>query len=481
MELMTLYAQVKNPFENTYLASELIKVYLNTVNYESFYDRLMLSLSIKNCYSEEPLLETYAADRFYAMVFNHWKECILQDNINQVTMMKYGVSEYTIDQLRKTLKDIPHINSLQDIKKETREEVDFLLERYKGYYVDREWITVDSYYMIPTQESKMDIEHYLYLNINSKADLYKFSMYFVEKCNTIKIPYDFKFTTQLNYDDVLIIGSSTENLINYINILREIKERYPEITVSIKRPHILTGKIDDWIGYGTAPQDDTTSYIIKRSKCLYQVIDQTLNDWFIKDISNKIYIKEHISYKEYIARRLIDSLISEVERKDQNFFIQKYVGRNIKKVINDLIENHWQDIFYLTDDIKVHISPTKDLIYERQRLKYLRNNLVNDIVRDDPNFMVMFHQRLKYICEDMGIDYKSFCFDQSMINKMRSIDNAVPTYDTNIVHSELSSVKNASKTANILETDLWMAPDGSIWASYEDYLNERGKVKQHKI
>ncbi len=490
MSLMNLYKQVSSPFENTYLVSELIQLYLNSVNYESFYDRIMLSLSIKNCYSEEPLLEKYAADRFYAMLFNHWKDSMLETPINSVIKEKYSTDEYTIEQLKTALRNIPPIKSLNDLKSETRGEVDFLLERYRRYYVDREWTDVTSYYTNPTQVSPINVEHFLYINLNSKTDIYRFSKYFVEKCNNKHLPYDFKFTTQLNYDDVLIIGAATENLIDYLNILRAIKDEYPEVLVSIKRPHILTGKIDGWIGYGTAPKEAYTSYIKKRSMCLYKTIDTVMDRWFIREVSEKSCITEQVSYQEYIAQRIIDSLIDDLEQKNQNYLIKMYISKNIKKVITNLVMNHWEDVFKATKDIKVHISPNKDLIYGRHRLKSLIHDFVKEVVRNDQNFKLAFNQELSYVCDEMGIDYQTFCFDKDIVTKMQNMDSiyVAPTTDSDIKMTKPTTSAEDSKaqptllTDNcVLENEYWVAPDGLLWASYEDYLNSGSKSKQYKI
>lgn len=486
MELMDLYAQVKSPFSNTHLIGELIKLYLNSANHEDFYEKIMFSFSVKNCYSEDPLLEKYAMDRFYTMIFNQWKNQMLETNINQIPENKYDTNKPYLSHLQTILRSIPDINSLNDIKKEGRDEVNSLLERYKRYYTDREWTYVNSYYINPMQEHPINIEHFLYLNINSKADIYKFSQYFIQKCNEKNLAYDFKFTTQPNYDDVFIISSSTETLINYIDILREIKSEYPEVVVSIKRPHILTGKIDEWIGYGTAPQIPDISYIKMRSNCIYKVIDNVINNWFIEDVSEKTYVSERISYKEYIAKRIIDSLMSETESNNRNYFIQKYINKTIEKVINELVNNNWKELFYASDDLKVHISSNKFLTFNCHRLKYLMKVFVQDVVREDPDFILFFNQELMNVCDSMGIDYKSFCFDKSMISRMENIDNAYEEHTYDSPSSSTFSLMMEEEHPLIdddceKQTDYWIAPDGSLWASYDDYLNRNDKIKQYKI
>lgn len=486
MGLMDLYAQVKNPFNNTHLIDELIKLYLNSVDNEDFYKKIMLSFSVKNGYSEDPLLEKYAMDRFYTMIFNQWKNEMLETNINQIPEDKYDTNRPYLTHLQTILRGIPDIKSLNDIKKEENDEVNSLLERYKGYYIDREWTYVNSYYTNPTQEHLINIEHFLYLNINSKSDIYKFSQYFIQKCNEKKLAYDFKFTTQSNYDDILIIASSTETLISYINVLREIKLEYPEVIVSIKRPHILTGNIDGWIGYGTAPQIADISYIKMRSNCIYKVIDNVINNWFIKDVSEKKYISERISYKEYIAKRIIDSLISETESNYRNYFIQKYINKTIEKSINELVSNHWKELFYASSDLKVHISPNKFLTFTRYRLKYIVNNFIQDAIREDPEFILFFNQELMNVCDSMGIDYKSFCFDKSMISRMENMDNAYEEHTNDSSSSSTFSLMMEEEHPLIdddceKQADYWVAPDGSLWASYDDYLNRDDKIKQYKI
>lgn len=486
MGFMDLYAQVKSPFTNTNLINELIKLYLNSVNHTNFNEKIMLSFSVKNCYIEDPLLEKYAADRFYTMIFNQWKNEMIAASINRIPKDKYDTNIQYLEQFQTILRNIPDIKSLNDINKESLDEVNSLLERCKWYYTDRQWTYVNSYYINPLQEYDINIEHYLFLNINSKADIYKFSQYFIKKCNERSLAYKFKFTIQPNYDDVFIIGTSTETLINYIDILKEIKLEYPEVVVSIKRPHILTGKIDGWIGYGTAPQVEDISYIKMRSNCLYKTIDNVINTWFIKDVSEKVYVADHISYKDYIAKRIIDSLIAETRFKKNNYFIQKYINKTIEKKVNELVDNYWKEVFSASKELKVRISSKKVLTFTRPQLKYLMKGFVEDVVREDPNFMLVFNQELMNICDSMGIDFNSFCFDKSMISKMKIIDRTyeeqlsdmpLNTNCSSIVEEEQYLIEDNCEK----ETDYWIAPDGSIWASYDDYLNSNEKIKQYKI
>ena len=223
-----------------------------------------------------------------------------------------------------------------------------------------------------------------------------------------------------------------------------------------------------------------------RSNCLYKTIDNVINTWFIKDVLEKVYVADHISYKDYIAKRIIDSLIAETRFKKNNYFIQKYINKTIEKKVNELVDNYWKEIFSASKELKVRISSKKVLTFTRPQLKYLMKGFVEDVVREDPNFMLVFNQELMNICDSMGIDFNSFCFDKSMISKMEIIDRTyeeqlsnmpLNTNCSSIVEEEQCLIEDNCEK----ETDYWIAPDGSIWASYDDYLNSNEKIKQYEI
>ena len=149
---------------------------------------------------------------------------------------------------------------------------------------NNEWQQIYNTYFNNTSFPK--IEHRLYLNTEIPY-IHKFALLFYQKCKERNIEYNFKFSTNQNRSDQFVIYSSTENLADYIDIIREILIEHKEIANNTYTPPPLAGIIDDKIGYGAHPEDDSkSSYSKKRAYMLYYALKNLQNKWILNNITN---------------------------------------------------------------------------------------------------------------------------------------------------------------------------------------------------
>jgi len=124
------------------------------------------------------------------------------------------------------------------------------------------------------QEEYMEIKHRLYLN-PEPDDMYNLIGRFTYKALKMGIPFYYKFNdaTVKNRDDEIVLYADDENLFDYLKILEEIAKEKPEIIKRTNKPPMMTGYIEDWIGYASDPQNkDSYNNIVAR------VVDETLKE-----------------------------------------------------------------------------------------------------------------------------------------------------------------------------------------------------------
>lgn len=325
MELMELYNQIHNPIDDISVIEKLINAYANNLKgFGGYYGQLTKTVQKehnKGQYYRED------ADRFYAMLFNKWKNSIVAMTRDEfVELYKQGSYGQDFIKMRNYLKNIPDVSTMKEADEifygsKGDKELEDALEKYswKSFGGGSGWIHVCSRYLTAKKDQYPNVEHRLYLDTES-LDTYKMTTYLVEKCDEHNLPYYFKFDQYADRDDTIVIYSSTENLTKYVEILQEIKREHPELVSRAKEPPVLTGKIDGWIGYGSepakTPDGQRHSFNEIRAKVLENSIGKVTKQWIMNHRNQQItYQGQKMLFQEYIAMKSTEKLIADLERR----------------------------------------------------------------------------------------------------------------------------------------------------------------------
>lgn len=124
----------------------------------------------------------------------------------------------------------------------------------------------------PNDETNQRGDIKFYINIGT--DSYQFANIFRQKCIKQNIDYSFKVVDafrnkEYRRTDKICVWSSFEDAERIVNILKEIKREYPNL--DYKKPPILCGTIDDFIGVG---QDFNESFNYGMSEIITQAIEK---------------------------------------------------------------------------------------------------------------------------------------------------------------------------------------------------------------
>ena len=465
MELMELYNQIHNPIDDISVIEKLINAYANNSKcFGGYYDQLTKTVQKehnKGQYYRED------ADRFYAMLFNKWKNSIVAMTKDEfVELYKQGSYGQDFIKMRNYLKNIPDVSTMKEADEifygsKGDKELEDALEKYswKSFGGGSGWIHVCSRYLTAKKDQYPNVEHRLYLDTES-LDTYKMTTYLVEKCDEHNLPYYFKFDQYADRDDTIVIYSSTENLTKYVEILQEIKREHPELVSRAKEPPVLTGKIDGWIGYGSepakTPDGQRHSFNEIRAKVLENSIGKVTKQWIMNHRNQQItYQGQKMLFQEYIAMKSTEKLIADLERRYLSYEEndKKVAQRNGTKynptTVNDRLGYTLQDVrspqfkqniyrvlrdkmisslpqvcngsYKDMDAINMNVRNGKQITFSGYDLETIIQQLSVNISKNDPNFISSVQAEIKNNAKQYGIDSEKFCFDTKARETMRTM------------------------------------------------------------
>lgn len=504
MELRDLYNQIRNPIDDLGVIEKLINAYANSSKgFGGYYGHLT-----KMVQKEHSKGQYYRddADRFYAMLFNKWKNSIVAMTKEEfIELYKMGSYGQDFIKMRNYLRNVPDVFTMKEADEifygsKDDKELENAFEKYswKSFGSGSGWVHVCSRYLTAKKDQYPNIEHRLYLNTES-LDTYKMTTYLVEKCDEHHLPYYFKFDQYADRDDTIVIYSSTDNLPKYLEILQEIKKEHSELISRMKDPPILTGKIDGWIGYGSepvkTPDGKMHSFNEIRAKVLEYSIGKITKMWIMNHRNQQItYQGQKLSFQEYIAMKSVEKLIADLEKRyllydatDRKNVQRKGIAydssivsgrlgytlqdvkslqfkQNVYRILRDKIISALPSVcnggYKDMDTIKMTVRHGKQITFSGYDLECVIQLLSLNISANDPNFIKEIQLEIKRNAKKYGIDSEKFCFDIKAKEKMLMLSSQqeVQKQQKTMVNEQRETRKK-TKAIDMSALDVQTLPD----------------------
>lgn len=467
MELIDLYNSIQNPIDDPVVIEKLIQAYAKSSNIKNGFYTQLLSSAFKEQTKGQYYQEDY--DKFHSLMFNKWKNSITSMTKEEFLEL-YHNGSYGQDfvEMRNYLLNIPDVSTAKEVNnvffnKKSSKTLEEALYKYRwnAFGANPDWTHVYSRYVTAKKDPHINVENRLYLNTES-MDTYKMANLFVKKCDTHHLPYYFKFNPTGDRDDTIVIYSSTKDLTKYLGILNEIKKENPELVSRIKPAPVLTGKIDDWIGYGSepkpAPDGSLQSFNDVRSKPIESAIDELTKKWVMSHKDDQITSHgQKTSFQNYISLKSTESFISRLKDQYQyqyNYEI-KHTGFNgqaykqsstidaLEYSLKDLESPKLKQYIYNVISKNMTVDLTKVCStwhgYENMPpiiIKCRNNKLIsftgNDLEKviqslsvaiseHDNQFITLVQEKIKMNSRNRGIDLNKYCFDTRITEQIKSM------------------------------------------------------------
>lgn len=451
MTLMELYDSTKNPLEDSDVIKRLISAYASSAfSLGGFYSKLINTVQKEHANGQYYVKD---ADKFYSMMFNKWKNSIVSMTKDEFDKLEkrgsYGRDFIKMRNYLKGVSDVSTESEANDILfgNKNDKELESALDKYKwsSFGEGSGWIHVCSRYLTAKRDEYPNVEHRLYLNTES-LDTYKMITLFVQKCDEHHLPYYFKFNEYADRDDTIVVYSSTENLSKYIDILEEIKRENPLLVSRIKKPPVLTGQVDGFIGYGSEPLKTSDGKLQSFNGVRSKIIEDVLSKLFQKyvgdnydSIRNGLIAKINETIIEYAKWDYNDRLrvLKNREKKfgekfDPNDVFDYYGYKpddidsdSFKQLVNRIVSSTIDNILQGFIDggrignIKIPVSNGKFINFYNSRITDCINSYVCQLVIQDEDFINQVRDNINESIKDTDIDLNKFCFDKHVIPRLK--------------------------------------------------------------
>lgn len=506
-----LYDSIENPLDNPETMMKLITAYAkSSQGLGGLYDKLTKTAVDTKEHTKGQFYQE-DADHFYSMLFNKWKNSIVNMSKDRfMELRQQGSYGDDFRKLRNFLKGVSDITT----KKEADEiffgefddkELESAMDKYRwnAFGETSGWVHVCSRYVTAKQDKYPKVAHRLYLDTES-IDTYKMITALIEKFDEHQLPYYFKFDQYANRDDTIVIYSDNENLANYVEILQEIQKENPELVGRAKDPPALTGKIDGWIGYGSEPEKSSSgknqSFNEVRAKILETAIEKVTKQWIMvhKDMNIK-HNGQQITFEDYIAQKATDVELKKLgtpyrvkSKRETNEDVARRKGYNLsdlqspqfrQKVYSTIKRNINTNLSVLCKGKPSDVQRTmldmrngKQISLDGYLLDTAIQEIAVEIAQHDKNFLLDVRKEIENEAQKYGIDINKFCFHTKSRDSLLAIDKAneqQKSIDNLDVQDNKQSIRGKTiedkEKRNIKKTPSKVEKIGSI--RIVDYLN----------
>ena len=236
----------------------------------------------------------------------------------------------------------------------------------------------------------------LYINNVNFSDTITFSTLFAEKCEERGIPFYFKTADMsrgaenikklnLTRDESIVIYSSDKYITDYVNICEEIRE---ETQMKFNAPPVLSGVVNDFLGYGDEYLNHRISYNSLRSEVVSSALKETNKAYFGKEYNVESLMenlrKDSSKYKSYLTLFYNNiKKYSKINGVDSNsFFLNAkenvQTGQTKTETLDNLVENLPNSQSTSQNDsteIQKIYSESRDTFTQIQKKELIKNKI----------------------------------------------------------------------------------------------------------
>ena len=497
-----IYKQIYNNMENL-LDSEkqmerLMELIEKLANGDSFYELLVKANGTKN-----NGIDGAEKDKFIVDNFNRWKNQLTTITTEELEQLKkQGSYDETIDDLKDYLSMIPDITTI--------DEYNYILNASQGFpnlenaFYKYNWDSIGMFtgwkhivsrYIHAKRSKNINVMHRLYLNIDSR-DIHKVAGEFQKKCEERGIDYYFKFDEFFDRDDNFVVYADTEKLPLYIELIKEIAKENPKIKERMGKPAFLSGKINEYIGYGSEPTEKNgqkRSYNSVRSKCLEEAAKRTLNNWYKNNRNCQFLLNgQRMSMIDFLAicqtkgrleklNKILErrSNLSDKEQKKALGYNQEYIDnpefkKRLAGAYRQVIHNYLEKDESYPSKVEISTSNGKNIVVDTYDVKNILCLLAPHVYSYDAEFRKNIKEEIRKSAAEEDIDVDKFCFDEHTKRQFMM-------YDESLEVIKDSYEKICEKVNKYGFENPRLKKDNETIYEYHNYLKEFVKDAKQKV
>ncbi len=439
------FEKIANPL-NMESLNKLIKIYATSFSEEQLLDQFwqINSLNIKD------ELITVPSD-FAIFMFNLWHQSVLEmTNTEYEKKYQEGILQPDFIQMRECLKGIAKVNTNEQLI-EAITQIDkmcpYTLAKYgwDSYQKEINWQHISKHKIHLGSDKYPFARHTFYINVLKSEDLFLLSKELINKYEQAKINYYFKINLR-NQDNSLVIYVNDECLPKNIKIFKAIKKENPDLIKRIGQPPILTGKINNWLGYMAITNKLGKTPILEFivNNLIVPTFDKYTRTWIynnrylqIKSADKSYTLEDFITLKATDV--LIDILrqqIKKIENKGNGIKVIDELGYTredlnstfFRENIFNIIKQNMDTMLALASQGNMAIEPVlmkvrneKIICFKKEYLENILKPFALKIVSYDSNYLVNINNSILDKVEEFDISKNNICFNCDTLERLKVI------------------------------------------------------------
>lgn len=440
-----LYDSIQNPLEDKEILKKIIYSYSKMHTQEDLLEIYLYQNAEKKYTHGES--KTKDSDLFYSRLFNEWKNNIVNTTREEfIKLREKGIYGNDFIILRNFLTKIEDVSTKKEInaileKEYDDEELNQALRKYSYNRIGKntKWNYIYSGYISTKKDTYPDLEHKLIINCESEV-LYAILNILYEECKTNKIPLFIKYNKKCNTDNSIVIYTDNKNLKDYLDILDKIYKSSEQIKSNIKQPPILSGIINNWIGYESEtinnPENELESFATLRAKPLKSSIKEITYSWIKEHLNYNIKYKEKtMPLSDYICIRAVEDYVvrlknvykinNEYQENDEilkdcgyklsdvksGVFKQNIFSVVRKAIINNIM-NICNDQYDMIKPISMKVRDGKEILFNSSDLEDAIISIAPEVM-EQGNLYDVLVQKIQKESKKYGIDQDNYCFNRN--------------------------------------------------------------------
>ena len=227
----------------------------------------------------------------------------------------------------------------------------------------KDWHSISSQFFLNSSSDEN-----LFLAIHSKPyDLFKIIRLFHKNCVKRGIPCHYQFYTGDYSIDNFVIWSEQKNFSQYVDILKQLEEQYPNLFSRCQKTSLLTKSILPYVGYGEIHNQSLKDFYSSKSVSIYDSIQDILWKYIQSHYEKDIFPGQSII--QYLSQQITLEYIKQVNL----YFL------NPSHSYQDFYKKYH---FFLRDIQKKDFYQKISLKVRNQLIKQLRMKKSHDSIQD---------------------------------------------------------------------------------------------------
>lgn len=419
-----LYFRIENPIDNKSKWNKILNIYSISSSYDDFCTNIKdLGEGAKD---KKKYFDIEGKDSLMLMLWSIWKAKVLsyteEELQRKIDDKEFNTDIYDVVGKVSTLPSIKYIAALKETLKD-RKIAKYFSRMFKAKKDDIEIGSDFSIFYANEYDTVLTITV-------SAENLYKAIKFYINQCIRFEIPYLIKYNEEGRRIKLQIYTSieNTKKNESILNILK--KENYSFVYENAM--DVLDGNVNEFISIKNKELYDDKEYLLNRCRILYDSFNSVLYNYILNHLSTIVSYKDgRMNLTEYLAsyvtEKVISMLLSNNIKTDLEYFfiansddLHNLRGYIKNKLLFNMSELLSQKLYLKGEKSQITLKLNENNSIDISVSAFMNGirALTMTLIHKDASLEKLFRARIKNECHLYNVDSTKFCLDEEFTKEL---------------------------------------------------------------